>query len=89
MSRNCPRCTLVHSHTNTGNGGILVGRRQLSEATYSQMFQHLVGDIVWNSPQAQSDPSVAWQVVDALKATAFSEWVGFKKNDSQMFHSAS
>ena len=89
MSRNCPCCALVHSHTNTGNGGILVGRRQLSEATYFQMFQRLVGGIVWNFPQAQSDPSVAWQVVDALKAAAFSEWAGFKKNNSQMFRSAS
>ena len=67
-----------------------MGRQQLSETTHSEVFLHVVGNVMPYFPEAQSNPSMAWRVFDALKAATFNEWTGFKKRNSQdVFRSAS
>ena len=91
MSSIRPRVVVrMFTHMYTEDGGVLVGRQQLSENVHSAVFLPIVGNILRHFPGAQYNTSVAWRVMDALKAAKFSEWVGFRKSSSQeMFRSAS
>jgi len=90
VSPKISQCSIFHSHNCTGDGGVLTGRRPPSVSTDSDIFLHILGNIVRCFPEAQSDPFLAWQVRDALSTATFSEWTKFKKSNSQdTFHSAS